>query len=85
MLVIRSEPIHHSDSISPVAVMLSPHEFTTLMLLNHNPDLIDPDRIEIHTLMERRLAALEPLASGSRRPRITPEGHAVLQAVARIR
>jgi hypothetical protein len=65
--------------------MLSPHEFTTLMLLNHNPDQIDPDRIEIHTLMERRLAALEPLASGSRRPRITPEGHAVLQAVARIR
>jgi hypothetical protein len=65
--------------------MLSPHEFTTLMLVNEAPDQIEPDRMELRALLETQLVALEPLASGYQRPHITPQGHAVLQAVARMR
>ncbi|MFL9959275.1 hypothetical protein PQR65_38475 [Paraburkholderia nemoris] len=65
--------------------MLSPHEFTTLMLVKDAPDQIEEDRAELHTLLEHQLVIFELLASGRRRPRITPQGHAVLKAVARIR
>jgi hypothetical protein len=65
--------------------MLSPHEFTTLMLVKDAPDQIEADRAELHTLLEHQLVTFEMLASGHRRPRITPQGHAVLKAVARIR
>ena len=65
--------------------MLSPHEFTTLMLVKDAPDQIDTNRAELHTLLERQLVIFELLASGHRRPRITPQGQALLNAVARIR
>jgi hypothetical protein len=64
--------------------MLSPHEFTTLMIVKDAPDQIEPDREELHTLLERHLVIVERLASGHRRHRITPHGHAVLQAISRI-
>ena len=64
--------------------MLSPHEFTTLMVVKDAPDQVDPERVELRTLLERKLVILEPLTSGRRRPRITPDGCAVLKAVARI-
>jgi hypothetical protein len=63
--------------------MLSPHEFTTLMIVKNAPDQIELDRAELHTLLERHLVAVE-LASGHRRHRITPHGDAVLQAISRI-
>ncbi|KDB07216.1 hypothetical protein LIG30_3462 [Burkholderia sp. lig30] len=62
--------------------MLSPHEFTTLMLLNDAPDRIETDRDEFHALLEQHLVALDPVALG---PRITAEGRAVLKAFARMR
>lgn len=65
--------------------MLSPHEFATLMLVKAAPDQIDLDREELDTLLERQLVALEQFASGHPRPRLTGDGHAVLQAVARLR
>jgi hypothetical protein len=64
--------------------MLSPHEFTTLMIVKNAPDQIEPDREELHTLLERQLVIVELLASGHGRFRITPDGHAVLQAFSRI-
>jgi hypothetical protein len=64
--------------------MLSPHEFTTLMLVKDAPDQIEADRAELHTLLEHQLVIFEILASGHRRLLITPLGHAVLKAVARI-
>jgi hypothetical protein len=64
--------------------MLSPHEFTTLMLIKDAPDQVELDREELHTLLKRQLVIVELLASGHRRPRITQHGHAVLQAVARL-
>lgn len=64
--------------------MLSPHEFTTLMMLQNAPDQIEPDRDELHALQERHLVIVELLASGHRRLRITPHGHALLQAISQI-
>ena len=65
--------------------MLSPHEFTTLMLVKDAPDQIDADRAELHTLLKHQLVTFELLASGRRRPHVTPQGYALLKAVARIR
>ena len=65
--------------------MLSPHEFTTLMLVKAAPDQIDLGREELDTLLEQQLVALDHLASGYSRPRLTRDGDAVLQAVTRLR
>ncbi|MBS2132305.1 hypothetical protein KEX41_29425 (plasmid) [Burkholderia thailandensis] len=65
--------------------MLSPHEFATLMLVKAAPDQIDLAREELDTLLEHQLVALEELASGARRLRLTRDGDGVLQAVARKR
>ncbi|KXU94761.1 hypothetical protein CR51_26295 [Caballeronia megalochromosomata] len=64
--------------------MLSPHEFATLMLVNAAPDQIDLGREELDILLERQLVELEELSSGRPLPRLTVDGHAVLQAVTRL-
>ncbi|MFP3552178.1 hypothetical protein SB861_15845 [Paraburkholderia sp. SIMBA_049] len=61
--------------------MLSPHEFATLMLVKSAPDQIDLNREELDTLLERQLIALEELASGAQRPRLTRDGDSVLRAI----
>ena len=65
--------------------MLSPHEFSTLMLLKDAPEQVDPDRADLEALLERQLVTLEKLTSGQRRPLVTLNGHSVLKAAARIR
>jgi hypothetical protein len=65
-------------------LMLSPHEFSTLLLVKEAPDQIELDRDELHALLEHQLVTVDLLASGHRRPRITPYGHAILQAVLHI-
>jgi len=65
--------------------MLSPHEFTTLMLVKAAPDQIGPDREEIHTLLTHQLVNVELQTTGQRQLSITPQGQAVLKAVGRIR
>lgn len=65
--------------------MLSPHEFSTLMLLKDAPDQVDPDRADLEALLERQLVTLEKLTSGQRRPLVTLNGHSVLKAAAQIR
>jgi hypothetical protein len=64
--------------------MLSPHEFATLMLVKDAPDQLKLDRTELNTLLERQLVTLEKLASGNKRPELTPDGDLLLQAVARM-
>ncbi|EUC13951.1 hypothetical protein [Paraburkholderia hospita] len=61
--------------------MLSPHEFATLMLVKSAPEQIDLNRAELDTLLERQLIALEELASGAQRPRLTRDGDSVLRAI----
>ncbi|RKP45963.1 hypothetical protein [Trinickia fusca] len=64
--------------------MLSPHEFATLILVRDAPDQIEADRAELDTLLERELVALEQAERGTR-PRITENGHSVLEACSRLR
>jgi hypothetical protein len=60
--------------------MLSAHEFATLMLVKDAADEIF-DRLELDTLLERRLIAMEQLLDGGSRPRITKEGDSLLRAI----
>jgi hypothetical protein len=62
--------------------MLSPHEFATLLLVKDAADEI-ADRAELSALIERQLVALEELASGTTRPRVTADGDTILEAIAR--
>ncbi|TCG03208.1 hypothetical protein BZM27_50170 [Paraburkholderia steynii] len=64
--------------------MLSPHEFATLMLVKAAPEQIDLNCEELDMLLERQLVALEQLASGAQRPRLTRDGDSVLRAVTRM-
>lgn len=65
--------------------MLSPHEIATLILVRDAPDQIEADRAELSTLLERELVALEQADRGLSRPRITQNGHSILEACSRIR
>ena len=64
--------------------MLSPHEFTTLMVVRDAPDQIETDRLELRTLIDLRLVTLEPSAAGRPFPCITSDGKALLKALARV-
>ncbi|MPW21958.1 hypothetical protein GCT13_35175 [Paraburkholderia sp. CNPSo 3157] len=63
--------------------MLSAHEFATLMLVKDSADQI-ADRKELKTLLERQLVAIERLAGGAVRPRVTHDGDSLLRSFARI-
>ncbi len=65
-------------------VLLSPHEIATLMLVRHSAEQIDMNRSELHTLLERRLIALEQREGGHRRLSLTMTGRQLLEAVGRI-
>jgi hypothetical protein len=65
--------------------MLSPHEFSTLLLIKDSPDRVDLGHPGLDALMERQLVELEQLTSGRRRPCITIHGYSFLKAAARIR
>jgi hypothetical protein len=56
--------------------MLSPHELATLMLVRSAPDQIDTTRVELDTLLDCRLIALESRVGGWRRPMLTPRRRA---------
>ncbi|CAN7748974.1 hypothetical protein LJR267_010363 [Paraburkholderia hospita] len=63
--------------------MLSAHEFATLMLVRDSADHI-AEREELGTLLEQQLVALERLAGGAVRPRITEDGESLLRHLASI-
>ncbi|MCP3709500.1 hypothetical protein M3I54_21355 [Paraburkholderia sp. CNPSo 3274] len=62
--------------------MLSPHEFSTLMLVRHAPDQLDMNRAELDALLERQLVMLEHCAAGRRRAHLTERGRTVLDVLA---
>jgi GAF domain-containing protein len=63
--------------------VLSAHEFATLMLVRDSADHI-AEREELGTLLEQQLVALERLAGGAVRPRITEDGESLLRHLASI-
>jgi hypothetical protein len=64
--------------------MLSPHELSTLLLIKDAPGRIEPDRLELGALCDLHLIEIEPPGAGLPVPRLTPEGDAVLRAIARV-
>lgn len=64
--------------------MLSPHEIATLMLIKDAPGRIESARAELHSLLDLELVVMECCAAGCPRPRVTPLGDAILQAIARL-
>ncbi|WP_239482725.1 hypothetical protein [Paraburkholderia sp. C35] len=64
--------------------MLSPHELATLMLVSSAPDQLDTTRVELDTLLDCQLIAVETRAGGRRRPMLTPAGVHLLEAAARL-
>jgi hypothetical protein len=64
--------------------LLSPHEFATLMLVRHSPDQIDMNRLELDTLLERQLVALEQWTEGHRQLSLTSAGRSLLEAMGRL-
>lgn len=65
--------------------MLSPHELATLMLIKNAPGRIEPDREELWALRDLHLVIVDTPESGFPTPRVTPQGDALLRAVARVR
>jgi hypothetical protein len=65
------------------ASMLSAHEFATLMLVRDSADQI-AEREELDTLLERQLVAMEQLAGGAVRPRVTEDGDSLLRNLTRM-
>ena len=63
--------------------MLSAHEFATLMLVRDSADHI-AEREELDKLLECQLVAMEQLAGGAVRPRVTEEGDSLLRYLARL-
>jgi hypothetical protein len=64
--------------------LLSPKEFATLMLVRHSPDQIDMNRLELDTLLERQLVALEQWTEGHRQLSLTSAGRSLLEAMGRL-
>ena len=65
------------------SIMLSPHEFSALLLVARASDLRELDPDDLASLVERQLIALEQLAPGSRCPRLTADGDSVLRTIAK--
>jgi hypothetical protein len=64
-------------------MMLSPHEFATLLLVKDAPQQVEMEREELDALLERQLVFLERLASGAHHVRLTDIGHLALKAMRR--
>jgi hypothetical protein len=62
-------------------LMLSPHEFATLLLVHDTRDRLELDPVDLEALLERGLVSLEECAAGHWCPHITPHGFALLKAV----
>ncbi|WP_354682610.1 hypothetical protein [Cupriavidus necator] len=66
--------------------MLSPHEIAALLLLGDAHDIDDLEPEQLDTLLVHKLVTFEHgHDSGEAYPRLTSQGHSMLEAVRRIR
>ncbi|GAB7549965.1 hypothetical protein [Cupriavidus sp. 8B] len=66
--------------------MLSPHEIAALLLLGDEEEIDDLEPEQLDTLLVHKLVTMEHgHASGNAYPRLTSQGHSILEAVRRIR
>jgi len=65
-------------------LMLSPHEIATLMLVKDAPGRIEPDRAELHTLLNLELVTMDGPGTGFPLLEVTPRGDTILRAITRL-
>jgi len=76
-----------SEAITSLATpnpMLSPHEIATLMLLDDAPGRVERGRAELDALLSLELVTEELATAGLPCFQVTPRGHTILRALARL-
>ncbi|MBB3010000.1 hypothetical protein [Cupriavidus alkaliphilus] len=66
--------------------MLSPHEIAALLLLGDAPDIDDLEPDQLDGLLAHKLVTMEHGHAGDNAyPRLTSQGHSMLEAVRNVR
>jgi hypothetical protein len=64
--------------------MLSPHEVATLLLVQHSPDQLHMTRVQLDTLLERRLVRLQAMSAGQSHWQLTESGQGAVRMIRRV-
>ncbi|MGV2287259.1 hypothetical protein AAHK20_00975 [Trinickia sp. YCB016] len=64
--------------------MLSPHEISTLLLVQRAPYQVEVQRLDFVMLEKKALVEIERRASGAKIARLTPRGSALLRKLGRL-
>ena len=64
--------------------MLSPHELSTLLLIQHSPSQVEPQCSEVASLEHEHLVSIDASTSGRATPRLTSQGSELLQQLHRF-
>ena len=64
--------------------MLSPHELSTLLLIQHSPSQVEPRCSDVASLEHEHLVLIEASTNGQAMPRLTSQGSELLQQLHRF-
>jgi hypothetical protein len=64
--------------------MLSPHEFSTLLLIEHSPFQVEPRSTDLANLQREKLVRIESGKGGELQVRLTSRGYEVLGRLQRF-
>lgn len=64
--------------------MLSPHELSTLLLIQHSPSQVEPRCSDVASLEHEHLVRIEASTNGQAMPRLTSQGSELLQQLHRF-
>jgi hypothetical protein len=75
------KPLRHSCK---EILMLSPHELSTLLLIQHSPSQVEPRCSDVASLEHEHLVRIEASTNGQAIPRLTSQGSELLQQLHRF-
>jgi hypothetical protein len=75
------KPLRHSCK---EILMLSPHELSTLLLIQHSPSQVEPRCSDVASLEHEHLVRIEASTNGQAVPRLTSQGSELLQQLHRF-
>jgi hypothetical protein len=75
------KPLRHSCK---EILMLSPHELSTLLLIQHSPSQVEPRCSDVASLEHEHLVRIEASTNGQAMPRLTSQGSELLQQLHRF-
>jgi hypothetical protein len=65
-------------------LMLSPHELSTLLLIEHSPSQVEAKCSDVASLEQEHLVRIEASTSGEAMPRLTSQGTELLRQLHRF-